>query len=129
MSDSENGKWVYSELRGSDRTSLMVELAAGEGAQAVIAGLSLEFVFGRVWARDGLDRKQRSLVTIGTLIALRQTSELENHFRVGLTNGLTFRELEEAVIQTAPYAGFPAAWRAAELLAELAKTAGSCDTS
>lgn len=109
----KEGARVYSELRGIARATEMQELAKGTGAKAVIADLSLELIFGKVWNRDGLDRKQRSLVTIAVLIALRQTAELENHFRVGLTNGLTQTEIEEAIVQTAPYAGFPAAWTAA----------------
>jgi 4-carboxymuconolactone decarboxylase len=58
----------------------MRELAKGTGAEAAIADLPLEVVF-KIWSRDGLDRKQRSLVTIAVLIALRQTVELENHFQ------------------------------------------------
>jgi len=106
-------------MRGAERADRMEELAGGEGAKAVIAGLSLDFVFGKVWAREGLELDKRSLVTIGVLVALKQFAELENHLRIGLTNGLSYEELEEAVIQTAPYAGFPAAWTAAGVLAKL----------
>ncbi|GAA4482378.1 carboxymuconolactone decarboxylase family protein [Gluconacetobacter asukensis] len=113
------GARVYAELRGKARATQMQELAHGIGAEAVIAGLSLEFIFGKVWSRDGLDRKHRSLVTIAVLVALRQTSELQNHFRIGLTNGLTQAEIEEAIVQTAPYAGFPAAWTAAQAFVNL----------
>jgi len=113
------GVRVYAELRGADRAAEMQNLAQGIGAEAVIADLSLEFVFGKVWGRGGLDRKQRSLVTIAVLIALRQAAELQNHLRVGLTNGLTRAEIEEAIVQTAPYAGFPAAWTAARALASV----------
>jgi 4-carboxymuconolactone decarboxylase len=113
------GARIYAELRGLARATDMQDLAQGIGAEAVIADLSLEFVFGKVWGRDGLDRKRRSLVTIAVLIALRQTAELENHLRVGLTNGLTQTEIEEAIVQTAPYAGFPAAWTAARALARV----------
>ncbi|WP_231738883.1 carboxymuconolactone decarboxylase family protein [Novosphingobium sp. FSW06-99] len=111
---------VYAELRGADRAAQMLDRAQGVGAEAAIADLSLEFVFGKVWSRDGLDRKQRSLVTIAALIALRQTTELQNHFRIALTNGLSLAEIGEAIVQTAPYAGFPAAWTAARVLADMA---------
>ncbi len=70
------GARIYAELRGEARAAEMQALARGSGAEAVIADLSLELVFGKVWSRGGLDRKQRSLVTIAVLIALRQTSEL-----------------------------------------------------
>jgi 4-carboxymuconolactone decarboxylase len=113
------GARIYAELRGATRAAELQELAQGTGAEAVIADLSLDLIFGKVWSRGGLDRKQRSLVTIAVLIALRQTPELQNHFRVGLTNGLTRAEIEEAIVQTAPYAGFPAAWTAARALAEV----------
>ena len=117
--DHAKGLRVYSELRGADRAAQMLDRAQGTGAEAAIADLSLEFVFGKIWSRGGLDRKQRSLVTIGTLIALRQTAELQNHFRIALTNGLSMAEIEEAIVQTAPYAGFPAAWSAAGVLASM----------
>jgi 4-carboxymuconolactone decarboxylase len=51
---------------------------------------------------------------MAVLIALRQTAELGSHFHIGLTNGLTQAEIEEAIVQMAPYAGFPAAWSAAK---------------
>ena len=113
--DHAEGARIYAELRGAARAAEMRDLAQGSGVEAVIADLSLEFVFGKVWGHDGLDRKQRSLVTIAVLIALRQTTELQNHLRVGLTQA----EIEEAIVQTGPYAGFPAAWTAARALARV----------
>jgi 4-carboxymuconolactone decarboxylase len=118
--DHSAGARIYAELRGADRAAEMLALAEGTSAEAVIAEMSLAFIFEQVWGRGGLDRKQRSLVTIGVLIALRQTAELQNHLRIGLANGLTLAELEEAIVQTAPYAGFPGAWSAARVLARLA---------
>jgi len=59
--------------------------------QGVLAGLAL-------------DAKQRCLVAIGILIALRQTEQLKNHIRIGLTNGLTVRQIEEATIEAVAYA-------------------------
>ncbi len=47
------GARVYAELRGADRAAEMQNLAQGIGAEAVIADLSLEFVFGKVWGRGG----------------------------------------------------------------------------
>jgi len=61
----------------------------------------------------------RSLVTIGILIALRQTDELKNHLSLGLSNGLTVREIEEALLQAAAYPGFPAARVASNALSEV----------
>jgi 4-carboxymuconolactone decarboxylase len=86
---------------------------------AALTALSMDFVFGQVWSRDGLQPSQRSLVTMAVLLALRQTAELKNHIRIGLTNGLTPQEVEEAFIQAAAYAGFPAARVATDLLGEI----------
>ena len=71
--------------------------------------IALESAFGIIWARPGLDRKYRSLVTIGALVALNHPEELKNHVRAAIANGLTPKEIEEAIMQTIPYAGFPAA--------------------
>ncbi len=68
-----------------------------------------EFAFGTVWTRDGLERKMKSCVVLGMLIALRQTEEIKYHVHVALKNGLTVKELEEVLYMSVPYAGFPAA--------------------
>ena len=51
--------------------------------------IGVENIFGRLWTREGLSRRDRSLVTLGILIALRATEELEAHFRIARQNGLT----------------------------------------
>jgi len=66
-------------------------------------------VFGNVWPRCGLSRRDRSLVTLGILIALRADFELRYHFPIAVRNGLTRSELEEVIYQASAYAGFPAA--------------------
>jgi AraC-like DNA-binding protein/alkylhydroperoxidase/carboxymuconolactone decarboxylase family protein YurZ len=85
--------------------------------QGVLDGLAIYAT--QLWSRGVLDARQRSLVTIAILIALRQTEELKNHIRIGLTNGLTVREIEEATIQAAAYAGFPAAHAASNAILEV----------
>jgi AraC-like DNA-binding protein/alkylhydroperoxidase/carboxymuconolactone decarboxylase family protein YurZ len=74
--------------------------------QGVLAGLAL-------------DAKQRSLVTIGILIALRQTEKLKNHIRIGLTNGLTVLQIEEATIQAVACAGCRATHTIGNLILEV----------
>jgi 4-carboxymuconolactone decarboxylase len=58
-------------------------------------------------------------VTLGILIALRRTEEFKNHVQIGLRNGLTVLELEEALIQASAYAGFSAAHAASNAAAEV----------
>jgi 4-carboxymuconolactone decarboxylase len=81
-----------------------------------------EMGWGAVWGREGLSRKQRSLLNLGMLAALGRMTEFEGHFRGALRNGLTRDELREALLQITFYCGGPAgieAFRAArKVLAE-----------
>ena len=62
-----------------------------------------------MWARPGLDRETRRLVAIAMLVALGRHEELEMHMRAGIADGLSTTELREVLLQTAVYAGVPAA--------------------
>lgn len=62
-----------------------------------------------IWNRPGLDRRARSIVVLATTIALRHWGEFRIHLRGAITNGLTRDEIREIVIQSAIYAGVPAA--------------------
>ncbi len=68
-----------------------------------------EFAWGSVWARPGLDVKTRSMLTIAMLAALGRHEELKLHVRATRNTGVTRAELVEIVIQSAIYAGVPAA--------------------
>jgi 4-carboxymuconolactone decarboxylase len=65
-------------------------------------------VWADVWTRDGLDRRTRSLVTIAMLAALR-SEELEMHLAAAPRNGCTASDIQEVLLQVAPYCGAPAA--------------------
>ena len=80
--------------------------------------MGVENVFGRLWGRDGLQRRDRSLVTLGILIALRATDELAIHFKIARTNGLTDEEIAEVIYHASGYAGFPAAATANRIAGE-----------
>ena len=81
--------------------------------------LVTEYCWGTVWTRPGLDRRSRSLINLGMLVALRQWSELTLHVRGALRNGCTVSEIQEALLQTVIYCGVPAgveAFRVASLV-------------
>jgi 4-carboxymuconolactone decarboxylase len=67
------------------------------------------FAWGSVWAREGLDRRTRSCLTLALLAALGREGELEMHVRAALRIGLTPEEIGEVLLHTAVYAGVPAA--------------------
>jgi 4-carboxymuconolactone decarboxylase len=116
---SERGLEFFSEVRGPERADQIRGIIREGGFGSKLVSLALEFCFGAIWTRPGLDRKQRSLVTLGVLIALKETEELKDHVQTGLRNGLTVSEIEEVLIHAAAYAGFPAAYAACKAAAEV----------
>lgn len=66
-------------------------------------------LFGDVWQRPGLGRRDRSLITVACLIALYRTNELPFHLRTALANGVTRDEIVEVITHLAFYAGWPTA--------------------
>ena len=84
-----------------------------------LGDLSLDHVFGALWTRPGLDRRSRSLITLGALIALRASDELKLHFQIALQNGLSLEEIEEVIYHMTGYAGYPAAVNARKVAREV----------
>lgn len=70
--------------------------------------LSTEYCWGNIWCRDGLSRRDRSLLNIGMISALNRPHELKLHVKAALTNGLSREEIREALLQVAIYCGIPA---------------------
>lgn len=71
--------------------------------------LITEMAWGSVWARPGLDRRTRSLVTIAMLAAQGRNEELGMHLRASRNTGVKQSELTEVLLHVAIYAGVPAA--------------------
>ena len=65
--------------------------------------------WGDVWARPGLERRERSLMTIALMTALRAEDELALHIRAARNTGLTREEIGEAIMHAGVYAGVPQA--------------------
>ena len=74
-----------------------------------LAGYTDQVLFGDVWKRPGLSPRDRSLITVATLIALYRTNELPFHLKYALQNGVTRDELAEVITHLAFYAGWPPA--------------------
>ena len=66
-------------------------------------------LFGDVWQRPGLSPRDRSLITVASLIALYRTNELPFHLKKALENGVTREEIIEAITHLAFYSGWPTA--------------------
>ena len=98
----------------------MLQRVDGKGGDAVVNSLKdidpdfarylIEFPFGDIYARPGLDLRSREIATIAALTALGNAApQLKVHIAAGLNVGLTQEEITEAIMQMAVYAGFPAA--------------------
>ena len=72
-------------------------------------------LFGDVWERPGLSKRDRSLITVATLVALYRGNELPAHLERALGNGVTKDELIEVITHLAFYAGWPTAMSAAAI--------------
>lgn len=101
------GRKIIEELRGKkymeDRDKTL------NSFNAVLQGYADEVCFGRVWSRDGISRKQRSILNIAMLTALNRPNQLRSHVDGAINNGCTVEEIQEILLQAAVYCGLPAA--------------------
>lgn len=102
------GMDVLRTLRGgtTDPAAAAADLETRLGA---LGSYAVDFAMGDIWSRDGLTRRDRSLVVCTILITLNQLNQLRSHAVGAVNHGLTRTELEEACIQLSAYAGFPRA--------------------
>ncbi|SAK53904.1 carboxymuconolactone decarboxylase [Caballeronia calidae] len=70
-------------------------------------------VYGDVWERPELSKRERSMITVAALIGMRQTDQLRSHLEKALSNGVTAEQIGELITHLAFYAGFPASLSAA----------------
>jgi 4-carboxymuconolactone decarboxylase len=84
-----------------------------------LADLTDNVLFGDVWARPQLSRRDRSLVTVSALIAMNRPDQLRSHLALARQNGLTQEELIEAITHLAFYAGWPNAVTAVAVAKEV----------
>jgi 4-carboxymuconolactone decarboxylase len=94
--------------------------AIGEFAPKLVE-LTEDVLFGDVWERPQLSKRDRSLITCAALVATGKTEQMSFHFPRAIENGVTRDEIVELITHLAFYAGWPSAMsamgRAKELLA------------
>lgn len=114
----EAGIATRREVMGDEFVDAALERNAGKDGEELQKHVTAT-VWGAVWNRPGLAKRDRSLLNIGMLVALRATEELRGHVRGGLENGLTREEITEAVIHASGYCGAPAALSAMKVVQEV----------
>jgi 4-carboxymuconolactone decarboxylase len=84
-------------------------IASADDFNRPLQELVTEYCWGACWTRDGLSRKERSMLNLAMLTALNRPHELKMHVKGALRNGLTKEQIREVLLQTAIYCGVPAA--------------------
>jgi len=102
----ERGLALRKEVLGAQYVER--SFANADAFSTPIQELSTEYCWGAIWSRDGLSRRDRSLLNIGMISALNRPHELKLHVKAALSNGLTRDEIKEAILQVAVYCGIPA---------------------
>lgn len=103
-------------------------IAATSDLTAAFQDVITRFAWGSIWARDTIDRRTRSCITLAILAALGHEHELALHLRAARRNGLSDPEIGEVLLHTAVYAGVPAA-NTAFAIAQRVLAEGSPDPS
>jgi len=89
-----------------------------------LADYTDKVLFGDVWERPGLSPRDRSLITVASLIALYRTNELPFHLKKALANGISRDELIEVITHLAFYSGWPTANTALAIARRIFEEAG-----
>jgi 4-carboxymuconolactone decarboxylase len=89
-----------------------------------LVDLTEQVLFGDVWERPQLSKRDRSLVTVAALVTLSRPDQLRTHLARALNNGVTQDELVELITHLAFYAGWPAAMSAAVLAKDVFAQSG-----
>jgi 4-carboxymuconolactone decarboxylase len=89
-----------------------------------LADLTEQVLFGDIWERPGLSKRDRSVITVTALVAMNRTEQLPFHLRRALENGVTKDELVELITHLAFYSGWPTAMSAMRLAKEAFQCSG-----
>lgn len=104
----ERGRARLAAIHGTTGEQIVDQL--GDLGRAIV-----DFGYGDIYSRPGLGIRDRQLATVAMLVVLGRGPELRVHLKAAIRAGLTATEIEEVIIQSALYAGFPVAMEAWEL--------------
>jgi len=119
----ENGMKVRRAVLGDEYVSR--GMANADDFMMAIQRMATEVAWGYTWCRPGLERRDRSLITIAILGALGLPNEVKLHVRGALTNGVSVEEIQEVLIQVAAYSGVPRGLEAFKAAHEVLKADGA----
>ncbi len=108
MSDDDSrqrGVQIRREMFGAEVTDRQIEQA--NAFLAPMQDVVSKYCFGETWSREGLSRRDRSMITVAALCAMGRSHELKIHVKGALANGVTPLEIRELLLHTMVYAGVP----------------------
>jgi 4-carboxymuconolactone decarboxylase len=114
----KGGLYAEEESMASKQPTLTVRELIGDVAPK-LTELTEDVLFGDIWERPGLSKRERSLITVSTLVALNRTEQLPFHLQRALENGITRDEIIELITHLAFYSGWPTAMSAVLLAKEV----------
>jgi 4-carboxymuconolactone decarboxylase len=107
--DADTVKFERSNIRENAMTDKPTPPRPFADIAPGLADYTEQVLFGDMWKRPGLSPRDRSLITVATLVALYRTNELPFHLKRALDNGVTQEELGELITHLAFYSGWPTA--------------------
>lgn len=117
INDKNEGEKIRRQVMGPSFVDK--ELSNASEFDMPLQEAAMEHAWGGVWTRGVLDYKQRSMITLSMLIALRAHGELQGHIRGALNNGVSEEEIREVIMHSAAYCGYPAALSAIKVAREV----------
>jgi len=111
------GREVMAQLHGARAEEGYA--APGNSITGEFYPVAIRYGYGELWSRPGLDQRQRMLCALAAFTAMGLEGQLRKFAKSALNVGLGREEVIEAVIQTAPYGGFPRALNALTVLSEV----------
>ena len=103
----ERGLEIRKSVLGAEHVER--QLAAADEFTRPLQELVTEYCWGAVWGREGLGRRERSMINLAMISALNRPQELKAHVKGALRNGVTRDEIREVLLQVGIYCGIPAA--------------------
>ncbi|MFT5394186.1 MAG: 4-carboxymuconolactone decarboxylase [Gammaproteobacteria bacterium] len=93
--------------------------ASPDSAAAPLYATAIQFLYGEVWNRPGISRRERMVCSVAAFTATRMEAQQRKFFRSALNVGLSSENVLEVIIQTGPYSGFPPALNALAVAQEV----------
>lgn len=90
-----------------------------EGVVPDLVNFTNDLIYGQIWERPGLSKRDRSLITVAALVASYRPDQLNSHIDRALKNGVTREEIAEILTHCAFYCGWPAAMTGSQVAADV----------